>query len=385
MEPLVHPAHVHLRESPRDRAHDEGRVGRYVVIALAILAIPPVVWAIGNPASRQPRAEQIISLVEDAGTIAAAVLAVALAWRRSAQSGTFPLAIFLALLASFFSHDALYRWAAQADLSQRTTEWIDLTAPAALIFMTASLVRFSAVFPQPLDATAVRSRGSLGALRRAALSPRPVWTTAAALMGVIVIASALGGDSAPRYVRPFTLPVIVAALLISVGNVRLGYRAADLAGRRRMFWVMEGFLLMGGVIALATVVRIARLLVGAPSPQSGLWFAAPALLAFFLLLVCLIIAMFFSGALDPTLALQRTAVYGVVGIALVFLFTAVESAVHEHVKAWLGLSDSNSGILVGGVVALSVEPLKHRISRLSDRILARFGVAPKQPKHPHAH
>jgi hypothetical protein len=166
--------------------------------------------------------------------------------------------------------------------------------------------------------------------------------------------------------RPIVLAVVLAAFILGGTNLQLAYRSATREGRRRTFWVIEGFVATVAVFTLASLLKAVQMAGGG---QSGEWYSLAVVLAFDVFLGCLTIAMFFSGALDPSLAIKRTAIYGALGLVLVFIFVAVENAVQDHLRAWLHLSDSASGVVIGGTVALTVEPIKERITRLTERLL----------------
>jgi hypothetical protein len=355
----------------------ERRIGRFVVSGVAVLALAQTAYVVWAPSS-EAHGTALFGIVLYGCCAASAALALTLVWRSSAASGALPLAAFLALLASVMSHVGLYRWSTDAHLSSLWVGVLDLALPAAILYMTAALVRFSALFPQPLEAADFRSGGRLRAFRVAALRPGASWLPASALFAAAVLVTVTNPELI-RYVRPAMLALVLGAFVLSVSNLRVAYRAAAPDGRRRMFWVFEGLLATVVIFAVASALRLIQMIGGG---TTGKFFTVSMIVAFLVLVVCLTIAMFFSGALDPALTIKRTAVYGLLGVALVFVFVAVENTVQDHFRAWLGLSDSSSGIIIGGTVALTVEPIKHQISRLAERMLARWGVVP-EPKNPH--
>lgn len=353
----------------------ELRVGRVLVSAIALLTAAQVAWLLYAPADKQLG---WLSIVVYGSVIGGAVLSLLLAWRRTAASGAFALAVFLGLFANVMSHVGLYTWAEHVHLPAPVLTTLDLILPASIVFMAAALVRFSVLFPQPIDPTLFPANARLRRVRVAVIAPRAAWM-GATLLTVVAVATTLAYPAAIVVLRPMMLLMVLGVFILGATNLRLAYRAADAAGRRRMVWVLEGFL---GAVILFSLGALLDLL-----QRIGGWHAhwlwLGVFVGFFLLVACLTIAMFFSGAFDPSLAIQRTAVYGVLGVLIVFIFVGVETVVNDHLREWIGLSESSSGIIIGGIVALTIEPIKERLGTYAEWLLVRWGVAPEPPKHNH--
>jgi hypothetical protein len=90
--------------------------------------------------------------------------------------------------------------------------------------------------------------------------------------------------------------------------------------------------------------------------------------------------MFYAGALDPLLAIRRTATAGLVGVAMVFIFAITQQLVHEYLVAMVGLSDRAGGMVTGGIVALSFEPVQRRLHTLVTRWLSGREVGSVLPQ-----
>lgn len=356
----------------------ERRIGRFVVAAIVVFTLWQCAYGFRWPESRVTTAVVFESLIY--GTAAAAeLIALLLAWRSTAASGSFALAVFLSLLGNGMTHLSVYRWAVNARLPAAVVGTFDLILPASFLYMTAAVVRFSAMFPDALTPAEFPPRAVFRRLRVALLRPRVVWLSATAVFALAVVVT-YARPSVIRIVRPPMTAAILLALVVAVSNMRINYRNASAEGKRRIFWVVEGFLGAVGLVVIASLVKVVQMVGGR---ESGPWYPLSMLAAFIILIVCLTIAMFFSGALDPALAIKRTAVYGLLGITLVFVFVAVENTVQDYLKAWLHLSDSASGVIVGGVVALSAEPIKERLSAVAERVLGRWGIAPASRAHRH--
>jgi hypothetical protein len=193
----------------------------------------------------------------------------------------------------------------------------------------------------------------------------------AALAWIDTLVMARHSRAAPLLwmVVPATIALMLATLAVAVANLRLGYALADAEGRRRIFWIVEGFLAGTGIVVVASAVKLATM-VGGSGAGAG-WYPLAGFAALFVMVVCLGIAMFGAGAIDPALVVRRTALVGAVGVAMIFLFAGVEQAVQQYVGEWLGWSDRLGGIVTGGIVALSVDPVKRQVEALAARILAR--------------
>lgn len=140
------------------------------------------------------------------------------------------------------------------------------------------------------------------------------------------------------------------------------YRAADGEGRRRVLWLAQGlvaFTLVATLqVALVILTRVTLLRI--PLPGWEYWLRLAALFAG---LAFLAVAVFYRGALDPALVLRRTAVYGILGVGLVFLFTGIENLTSSWLAARLGLGESAGAWLAGGVVAVLVGSLQDAVRR----------------------
>lgn len=316
---------------------------------------------------------------------AAAVLALALAWRSWDRDDARPLATFLALAAFVLSGDGLWWLMSMAGAPEWVRSGVDLSIPVCALAGMAAMLRFSCSFPRPLvpgEVTGGPSRPG----RMAAAAQR--WSTDATGVGRVALGSILGLILVPESIRIaaaeaghplpnfFVLKYIVFGMLlssmaVSALNLRAGYRVADAEGRRRIFWVLEGFLLATGIAVLASMLKVLQDATGYVPPLR-FWYGLSMMLAFAALLACVAIAMFHAGALDPALAIRRTAVAGVVGVSMVVTFAALEQVLQGYVGQWLGLSDRVGGILTGVGVGMTFEPLRARTATFVEGVLARW-------------
>ncbi len=306
------------------------------------------------------------------GTPLAVVLAAALLWRGQRRPENRLLALFLALVAFLLSSDAFWWWRSIAHPPAWTGLAMDNLNAFASIASVAALLRFSSVFPLPLEPRHLTGPGPLRRLRSALLRPRIVWLLAVGFYVVLLLSWQLAELFGHAPAEPLTVAlrmlavaVLIAGVAAAVANLRTGARFADPAERRRLFWLIEGFLAGVAILVLGGALRLAAPLVGGTALRGAFGFAL--YLALLVILAGLAIAMFFSGALDPGLAIRRTAVFGLVGLTMVFVFAGVENAMQNVVADRLGMSDHLSGLISGGLVALTFDPIKERFNRLVGR------------------
>lgn len=326
---------------------------------------------------------------------AAAALSLALAWRSWHRDDARALATFLALAAFVLAGDGLW-WLMRLS---GAPEWLasaaSLLVPVCLLAGMAAMLRFSCTFPRPLSPAEPGPDG--GTPWRAGWAAAQRWSTDAAAVrraaawtvGLLIvlpesvrIAAEAWGRPLPRLpmVKYAVLGLLLAAMAVSALNLRAGHRSADAEGRRRIFWVLEGFLLGTAIAALASALKLMQDATGYVPPVE-FWYPLAMMMAFTALLACLAVAMFYAGAVDPELAVRRTAVAGLVGLAMVVMFATLEQALQGWLGERLGLGDRAGGILTGVTVGLAFEPLRARTAGFVERLLAPASAssAPADP------
>lgn len=367
------------------------RVCITLLIAVALFFSGYRAWELLAHASRLPfSAELLLSIVPVgvvcSGTPAAAVLALALLWRTSQREDSRALALFLALLAYAMAGDGSWLFGSRHHWSPLLMQAMDTGVPLAGIFAIAAFVRFSTLFPQPLAPPSGGAEGGLSRTRWWLLRPRSLWGSATAVAVVLVLVpqtaqawADLAGRSfhTIQVVKPVVIGILLAAMALGVVNLRAGYRDADEEGRRRVFWIVEGFLAGTTLLLAASVLKALQMATGYTVGMAW-WFALAVYASLLVVLACLAVAMFYAGALDPSLAIRRTAVIGMVGISMIFVFAGVEQVVQQLLGDWLGMSDRFGGMLTGGIVALTFDPVKTRAGALVERWLGRNGEAPAE-------
>lgn len=236
-------------------------------------------------------------------------------------------------------------------------------------------------------------RGSVElAGRLAVFSERPALPWLIALAVGLPLAL-LGAGTGVRVVADYVL--LMAVAMWTQFALVAAYHTSAPEDRRRMLWVVEGSLL-GGVLPILVWVLLAflpghdftaGLVVPAELAEKGSRFRIlmagwmmPAGLVF---TAGVVMAVFYDGALDPRLALRKTTLYGLVGIALVFLFGIVETVASDLVLAPMGMDTGVGSWIAGGAAAFAFGPLQEALKGKVDRAFgSRFAADGQGPDVP---
>lgn len=325
--------------------------------------------------------------------LAACGLAALMLWKASDRPEGRALTLFLAFLALFWG--SLFRFLevnATAESLELTLSyssgWVSQTGLLSFLLTFAAFLRFSAVFPRRLTADRLpEARLGRFSLVRAArriritfLRPAVPWAGAAGvyllqryiprLLGSLTdLSAAAEGQIPPALLLGFVVAIVlmaafaVFAMALGARNLATSYRLATPAERRRVQWVIAGFVSAWWmVLGAGGLMAVAALLPG----ESDLLAAALPLALFLAPLMIVLgaaVGILYSGAIDPTLALEKSAIYGALGVLAVVAFAALENAVSEQVEAWLGLPGFVGSMAAGGVVAVALIPLRGLLRR----------------------
>ena len=219
------------------------------------------------------------------------------------------------------------------------------------------------------------------------MEPTAVWVVGAALI-LVMAAPNVAGTWRPVRGTPldFTwnfvwiasvsrmvlgyLIVPLSMIVFGVLNLYLGLRTATRADRRRSLWVFAGF-----AVALWMILVAWPLLFLDDLPDAvSVWGVPLVLFAPLVIVVCLSVAVFYRGDIDPALVIRRSTVYGALGVAFVILFAVSESLVSDLLVDRLGLPDAAGGALLGGLAAAVVLPFRGRLTGWVDRVGPRSGA-----------
>lgn len=314
--------------------------------------------------------------LESAVCLAAVGLALALVWRVWHRPDARMLALFLST--AFFPAMSA-AWAgvpySALVLVQGAVQWV----------YVAAFIRFAAQFPRPLvladleaaDAARAARKGRVakpvGRGRRMLLQPRAVWAGTAVIAVVAVLSTAA---KQPIW-QVVLMPFLLWGLVRGVGLLRASYAVADPVGQRRILWVVQGLysMLWLGVVMLGAVGY--GMLHGARAAAAGIPASQVQVpvevmmvanvtqsISTLVVVVCLAIAIFFHGALDPRLALRRTTIYAGVALTGALLFGVVENAASAFLADVLHLSEGLGAAVAGAAVALAFGPLRGWLTRV---------------------
>lgn len=339
----------------------------------------------------------------------AGVLAVVLAWKARAGRDTEALAWLLAFLCSLIG-------IVLVDTS-RGPEWYTALRDHALLitiatpllaglpgFMTAAFARFATEFPRPLSAAdlqrvqaAPHSAGSLGMFERVGEAVRSAWTPSPRkrpsrfftpddvtlaqslqlfrsrrvwLLGVIPmllvvllrpLPDGIWSDLSTAIMAVSYFAVLMMISGLSLTFLQFNFRLADDAERRSTLWLVEGLVAAVAILAVATIINMVAGWMRITAVEEWVLVSVPVALLVFL--VCVAIAVFFYGAIDPRLMIRRTAIYGMLTGLGVFAFAGIETIVSDMLAARLGLPPSIGSWIAGATIALAWAPIHGLLRR----------------------
>lgn len=241
----------------------------------------------------------------------------------------------------------------------RGTAWLPPVLIACDALAHAAGVRFTQLFPRPLepaDLTAVGPRWFrriVATPLAALLDPRIYWPAAA---GFEVLWRLLPGEIGPGGIH-----VLVWVSLASV-YLYAGYRRGTPEERRRIFWILEGVL----VFLLAQIAWVALWslhVAGIMALDLRVWFSWLNAISAWATLACFSLAVFYAGAFDSGLVLRRTAAASLTSAGAVVIFLTLETTAEELLVEVLGFESRLGGTVGGVAAALLVRPLWVRIDR----------------------
>jgi hypothetical protein len=231
----------------------------------------------------------------------------------------------------------------------------------------ALALRTTQLFPRALDAKQLA--GWFGRFERLFVGPKRAWFASAILLGLSLAARS---DLAFQLGQ---LMVLVAAVATMVAN----YRGGSSDERRKIYWLLLG----GGCLLVARIVLVAgRLVVGffgsmlhSPAPHLarlyGILRSVSWTIANAGLLLCLLLAVFYEGAIDPRLVVRRTAVYSFALGLVVFAFAVFENYVVDYLAAIVGIQERFLEAAAGAILAFLFKPLHSLLNRLTEAALPR--------------
>ena len=282
-----------------------------------------------------------------------------IAWRGAHQAGN----LWIALWITVVCWNGLQFGLLPAQHSSRAVHTV---AMVATFFLGAgAYIRASQQFPQTITPAVLAASpsicGRVAPLRMVftALLSRPilVW---------IVIASATAFDLLSHQ-KIAIQAVRLTIVTLGIAYFYVSYRSDNDESRRKVLWFLAAavcalaFDLIG--IAVESVLKSAG-----GSAHLGAIISLTLDSAYRVALVaCIAAAVFYAGAISPTLVIRKTLVYGVSVALFLFAFASVEAFVAEHLVDALHVTDHFASALIGGTFGLTFHPVKRWVERLLER------------------
>jgi hypothetical protein len=373
----------------------KGRQGlqRLLIAAAAVGAFMHVATLFPTAAAllRAVAAETRPVILAVSATLVIAILACALAVflvvRAGARYEARTLALFLVLVAVCWG--SVLRFASLDYGPDGSPTGLDVTVSGSALMMavwslalaSAALLQLSLRFPRDLADTGAAPSWLI---RR----PWVPWAVATAmpllfepgLSWILRGFRALGGGdetAAGLFLWVLASAAVVAALVIlgmlglAVAFFIRGYRRADAEARRSALWLLVG--VAGSAMLILASVLLMALDTALPVTPGLLSRHAPFVILFapLLMVVCVGVAILYSGALDPRLALRRSTINGIAGTVGLLVFAGLENSLSAWVEGRLGLPGTIGSFLAGAASAGVFLPVQHALRRRSPKITAR--------------
>lgn len=369
---LEHPS----RPLPAPRPTLAALAHRTLTVALAALAlvgqlayVDALHWnslGVGRLAQGSLHPALLSSVVTNAVVTAVAVAAaLALTFRRDSERGSHALGLGLASWAYLLSYSGI-----TVLLAPDPSSPLRLAYEAHFLFVEAlglaALLRFTALFPTPLTPAATLDPDELPVglrsaqrVRRLFLTPRAAWVAGvAAPIALLSLTAALGRPLQDAALLLPTDLLRLAALAVVVVNVRGAFVAADLEGRRAVFWLVVGFSLLMGAVGALLGGNVLSAVTGWEIPRFN-WRPAVLDLGVIGLIWGASMGVFYRGRLKPGLVARRAGVLaGAVTVGL-FLAAGLESLVAGVVATRITLP-AGTGTVVAGVAVTLLYLRTHR-------------------------
>jgi hypothetical protein len=224
------------------------------------------------------------------------------------------------------------------------------------------VLRASQDFPDPLraadlarDSKAWRSLPWLRVLLRALLHPLAVWA--------LILSLVLASHVLPRW---FDAAIKISVVALGAAYWRAHWQVGNELQRRKVGWLLQSGLTYLALYFLGLAVF------GAIGPGPSTFHTIVSLifnlLSMILINLCIVLAIFRAGAVNPALVVRRTFVYGVTAAMLTFGLEVGAHLVAETLKETLAISDRLQGAVLGTFAGLAFRPVTHRLHLLFDHL-----------------
>jgi hypothetical protein len=197
---------------------------------------------------------------------------------------------------------------------------------------SAALLRFTAVFPQSLPASALEDPDELAIglrtaqqVRRWLLEPWTPWATGvAAVLLILGVNAALGRPTQDAPLLLLTDLFRMAALALVILNLRRSFVVGDETARRQMFWLVVGFTLLLGAVGTLLGGNVLTTVTGWSLPSFN-WRPVVLDLGVLGLIWGAAMAVFYRGPMKPGRLTRRLSVVASAATIALFLAAGMET------------------------------------------------------------
>jgi hypothetical protein len=224
-------------------------------------------------------------------------------------------------------------------------------------------LRASQMFPLPLDRFDVY--GSPTVWGRTAFTRYPLalllrsWITWVFVVSVTLLA----------FFAPFSgffAAARIFLILVGIAYFHISFASGNPDVRRKVLWFLVGVL----AVALLSVVDLGvKVTIGTSFSSEIREFVSLGLdvTSTLVILACLSTALFYAGAVSPTLVLRKTVVYGAIVTVFLFAFSVFQDLVIDSLVEGLGVSDRFMGAIMATLFGLAFYPVARRAEKLLRR------------------
>ena len=180
-------------------------------------------------------------------------------------------------------------------------------------------------------------------------------------------------------VMAFFLVAFISLMMI-LEKIKTDYELGDDSIRRKVFWIDVG--LYTPQLFFIWMWLMAILILPIYPPAAGLVMASifsifpPLWFAFFVL--CLMVSIFFFGAIDPGRMLKTSTLYALLGFVLTAIFVFAEQVISPLIVRYTGLPGTLGAVIAGTLVAVVFGPLRSRIDVKIENVVGKTRFAGNQ-------
>jgi uncharacterized protein YhhL (DUF1145 family) len=293
-----------------------------------------------------------------------------IAWRAGQSNANLSIALALTAIYLDGALEILMR-----ALGQERHLLVYAASSLTYVLGAALFIRASQLFPRQITADRIASSpsfwGRIKATRvvlSALLRPIVLWPVALCLAALPLISSSDGVSELSR----------LAILGLGILFFYINYRSGDAEVQRKVLWFLAAAIASAAVSVLGPTIRAVLGGAGSESLRTVISVTLNALNSV-AQLTCIAAAVFYVGAISPSLVIKKTMVYGLTTALLLFVFASVEVFLHHQIVHFLHVTDTFASSLIGGAFGLAFHPFKHYFEHLLERFHLRrvqAGVAP---------